>query len=113
MRGLLILFRSLLGMGLLALLLAAAGAMYVYATYGGNVPETDELAEYAPPMVTRVHATDGRMMAEYAIENRVFVPIDEVPKRVIDAFLAAEDKSFYTHWGIDPVGVVRGTRRWR
>ncbi len=94
-------------MGLLALLLAAAGAMYVYTTYGGNVPDTDELAEYAPPMVTRVHATDGRMMAEYAIENRVFVPIEEVPKRVIDAFLAAEDKSFYTHPGVDIRGIVR------
>ncbi|GAB5470823.1 MAG: penicillin-binding protein 1A [Rhodospirillales bacterium] len=99
--------RSLLGMALFALLLFAGGAMYIYTVYGGNVPETDELANYAPPMVTRVHATDGRMMAEYAIENRVFVPIEEVPEQVIDAFLAAEDKSFYSHPGVDVRGIVR------
>ncbi|MEO1193914.1 MAG: penicillin-binding protein 1A [Pseudomonadota bacterium] len=107
MKALLVIFRSLVGMALLGVLLVGGGAMYVYVVYAGNVPDTDELADYAPPMVTRVHANDGRMMAEYAIENRVFVPIEEVPTRVIDAFLSAEDKSFYSHPGVDVRGIVR------
>jgi penicillin-binding protein 1A len=57
-------------------------------------------------LVTRVYAGDGRLMAEYAIENRVYVPISAVPKRVINAFLSSEDKTFYSHSGIDIPSIV-------
>ncbi len=107
MRFLVIVFRSLLGMALLAVLFVAGGGMYLYYVYGNNVPDTDELLDYAPPMVTRVHSGDGRLMEEFALERRVFVPIEEVPEQVVDAFLAAEDKSFYSHPGIDIFGIVR------
>ncbi|MEQ8653813.1 MAG: penicillin-binding protein 1A [Kiloniellales bacterium] len=107
MKALLVIFRSLLGMALLVVLFAAGGGMYAYYVYGSNVPDTDELLDYAPPMVTRVHAGDGRMMQEFALERRVFVPIEEVPQSLIDAFLAAEDKSFYSHPGIDIFGIAR------
>ncbi len=56
---------------------------------------------------TRVHAGDGTLVAEYATERRVFVPIGAMPRTVIQAFISAEDKTFYTHMGIDPVGVAR------
>ena len=56
--------------------------------------------------MTRVLAGDGRLLAEYAIEKRVYVPIRAIPRRVIDAFLAAEDKTFYEHPGIDVPGIV-------
>ncbi len=107
MKALVVIFRSLFGMALLAVLFVSGGGMYAYYVYGSNVPETDELLDYAPPMVTRVHSGDGRMMQEFALERRVFVPIEAVPERVVDAFLAAEDKSFYSHPGIDVFGIVR------
>ncbi len=107
MKFLVVIFRSLLGMALLAVLIVAGGAMYAYYVYGSNVPEPDELLDYAPPMVTRVHAGDGRMMQEFALERRVFVPIEEVPERLVEAFLAAEDKSFYSHPGVDIFGIAR------
>ena len=55
----------------------------------------------------RVHAGDGRLLAEFAHEKRVFVPVEAIPRRVIQAFLAAEDKNFYSHAGVDPLSIVR------
>ena len=75
--------------------------------FSHDLPDYQQLADYEPPIVTRVHAGDGRLLAEYASEKRVFVPIEAIPKRVIDAFLAAEDKNFYSHPGIDLLGIVR------
>ena len=64
-----------------------------------------------------MHAGDGRLLAEYATERRVFVPIAAIPKRVIAAFLAAEDKNFYSHHGVDPISMLRAALtdigRWR
>ncbi len=91
-----------------ALLAAGAVAGYlVVQRYTADLPDYTQLAKYDPPVVTRVLAGDGRLLAEYAIEKRVFVPIGSIPKRVISAFLAAEDKSFYSHPGIDILGIVR------
>lgn len=62
-----------------------------------DLPDYQLLAHYQPPIMTRVHATDSRVLAEFAVERRVFVPIQAIPKRVVDAFLSAEDKNFYGH----------------
>ena len=59
----------------------------------------DSLANYEPPVMTRIHAHDGSLMAEYARERRIFVPINVPPKQVIAAFLSAEDRRFYDHGG--------------
>ncbi|HZT19859.1 MAG TPA: penicillin-binding protein 1A, partial [Dongiaceae bacterium] len=75
--------------------------------YTADLPDYTQLATYDPPVVSRVLAGDGRLLAEYAVEKRVFVPISAIPKRVINAFLAAEDKSFYSHPGIDIAGILR------
>ena len=72
-----------------------------------ELPDYQQLAHYQPAITTRVHAADGRVLAEFAAERRVFVPIEAIPKRVIDAFLSAEDKNFYGHHGIDPLSIVR------
>jgi penicillin-binding protein 1A len=88
-------------------LAAVGGAFAVFYHYGRGLPDYTELANYNPPMVTRVHAGDGRLLAEFAREKRVFVPISAMPKRVIKAFLAAEDAHFYAHSGVDFAGVVR------
>jgi len=90
--------------------LAIAGCGFVGVTiwyFGRGLPDYQQLAHYQPPITTRVHAGDGRLLAEYATERRVFVPIQAIPKRVIDAFLSAEDKNFYSHHGIDPLSMVR------
>src|SRR5262249_14955021 len=60
-----------------------------------------------PPVMTRVYAGDGRLVQEYAVEGRVFVPLAAIPQRVIDAFISAEDQNFYEHHGIDFSGLVR------
>jgi penicillin-binding protein 1A len=93
-----------------AVILAIAGCGFVGVTiwyFGRDLPDYQQLANYQPPIVTRVQAGDGRLLAEYATERRVFVPIQAIPKRVIDAFISAEDKNFYTHHGVDPLSIIR------
>lgn len=87
---------------------AAAGAgVYVFWHFGKDLPDYAQLAHYEPAVMTRVHAGDGRLLAEYATEKRVFVPIRAMPSRIIHAVLAAEDKHFYSHPGIDLIGLAR------
>ncbi|MEX0808711.1 MAG: penicillin-binding protein 1A [Dongiaceae bacterium] len=83
------------------------GAYFLYQHLASGLPEVNELADYDPPRVTRVHAGDGRLLAEFSIENRVYVPVEVIPDRVREAFLSAEDKTFYEHWGIDLPGILR------
>ncbi len=72
-----------------------------------TLPNYEHLANYTPPVMSRVHAGDGKLIAEFAQERRIFVPINVVPDHVINAFLAAEDKNFYSHIGIDFAGIAR------
>lgn len=78
-----------------------------YVRYSKDLPDHTTLANYTPSVATRVHAGDGRLVAEFASERRVFVPIASVPKRVIHAFVSAEDQNFFTHHGVDWVAVLR------
>ena len=94
----------------LGMLVGAAGLVLALLLFKGltsDLPDVSQLQNYNPPIVSRVHAGDGRLMAEFAAERRVFVPISRIPQRVIDAFLAAEDKNFYSHPGVDFVGIAR------
>ena len=86
---------------------AVIGLLAVFWHYGRGLPDYQQLAHYEPPVTTRVHAGDGRLIAEYAVEKRSFVPLSAMPPRVIKAFLAAEDKNFYSHPGVDFMGVAR------
>jgi penicillin-binding protein 1A len=92
---------------LILAIVGGGGALYVLHRYGSDLPDYRHLADYQPPTVTRMHAADGRLMAEYAHEKRIFVPIEAIPKRLIQAFLSAEDKNFYRHPGVDPLGILR------
>ena len=100
-------FGFLFSIGAIAFLIAAAGAGYFYWKYSQDLPDHAQLANYEPPVMTRVHAGDGSLLAEYARERRLYLPIQAVPKQVVGAFLSAEDKNFYKHNGIDPEGVIR------
>ncbi len=86
-------------------------AVLVLAGYifwlAGDLPSVEALRNYEPPITTRVYASNGSLLGEYARERRIFVPIAFVPKRVIEAFTSAEDKNFFTHPGIDPGGIIR------
>jgi penicillin-binding protein 1A len=100
----------LLGFLAVIILLAAGVAVamvLVLVNYGKSLPDYQQLAAYEPPVITRIHAGDGSLLEEFARERRLFVPIDVIPKPVIEAFLSAEDKSFYTHGGVDYLGVMR------
>ena len=92
---------------LLLSIVAAGGVLFVFWHYGRGLPDYHQLAHYEPPITTRVYGADGQLVAEYAVEKRVFVPLYAIPQVVKDAFLAAEDKNFYTHAGVDPIGIAR------
>ena len=87
------------------------GVAIIASAYLGEVtkdlPDYQVLASYSPPVTTRVHADDGSLIAEYAHERRLFLPIQAIPDRVKAAFLSAEDKNFYQHAGVDFQGLVR------
>jgi len=76
-----------------------------------DLPDHEQLINYEPPMVTRVYASNGRLISEYAAEQRSFVPLESVPKIVINSFLVAEDKNFYNHIGIDFTSILRAVKR--
>src|ERR671916_2893003 len=107
MRFILRFFGFLFSLGAIAFLIGAAAAVYFYYQYSQDLPDHAALANYEPPVMTRVHASDGSLLAEYAREKRLYLPIQAVPKQVVGAFLSAEDKNFYKHSGIDPEGIVR------
>jgi len=77
-----------------------------YYHFSRNLPTLVSLAAYQPPLASRVYNTDGELLAEYADQHRILTPINKIPKRLRDAFLAAEDQQFYQHPGINPVRIV-------
>jgi penicillin-binding protein 1A len=72
-----------------------------------GLPDYKKLSNYQPPISSRVYSADGKLIAEYAIEKRLFVPFDSMPKKVINSFLSAEDKNFFSHPGVDAKGILR------
>jgi penicillin-binding protein 1A len=83
---------------------AVAGLLYHFSR---DLPDYSQLQDYEPPVMTRVHAADGELLAEYAKERRLYLPIQAVPKLVTNAFISAEDKNFYEHSGLDFSGIAR------
>ncbi len=92
--------------GFILFLAGAGGVGFLIWQASRDLPDYSQLASYEPPVMTRLHASDGSLLAEYAEERRLFVPIDAVPKRLIQAYLAAEDKTFYEHAGLDWRGIA-------
>ncbi|MCK8782572.1 penicillin-binding protein 1A [Rhizobium sp. NTR19] len=95
------------GLACVLFLVVAAGVGIYLAGMTKDLPNYEVLASYEPPVATRVHAGNGALMAEYARERRLFLPIQAVPDRVKAAFLSAEDKNFYNHPGVDITGLAR------
>ncbi len=104
------LFGWLMSLMLTVFILGAIVAVMLFEHFSQDLPDYTQLASYEPPNVTRLYAADGKLLAEYATEKRVFVPLKAVPKRVIHAFISAEDKNFYKHTGVDITGIARAVR---
>jgi len=72
-----------------------------------GLPDYKKLSNYQPPISSRVYSKDGKLIAEYAIEKRLFVPYESIPSKIVNSFLSAEDKNFFSHPGIDAKGILR------
>ena len=88
----------------LSILFLLCSALWYFSS---GLPDYKKLENYEPPVSSRVYANNGDLIAEYAIEKRLFIPYGSIPKSVINAFLSAEDKNFFDHPGIDPKGIIR------
>ncbi|WP_422024119.1 penicillin-binding protein 1A [Roseibium sp.] len=104
-------FGYLFGIGAAFALLMAAGVWMYLQHLNDGLPDYSALKNYEPPVMTRVHAADGSLMAEYATQRRMFLPIQAMPDRLKQSFISAEDKNFYTHLGVDPEGIARAAVR--
>jgi penicillin-binding protein 1A len=107
MKLLLRFFGFLFAAGTILFVVGVAGAAGLLWHFSKDLPDYSQLQDYEPPVMTRVHAADGSLIGEYARERRLYIPIQAVPKLVINGFLAAEDKNFYEHGGLDFTGIAR------
>lgn len=98
---------TLFSLGFLGLIGAVGVVAYAIHHYGQDLPDHEQLKNYEPSIITRIYAGDGGLLAEYAQEKRIFVPIQKIPDLVKQAFLSAEDKNFYDHSGVDTYAVAR------
>ena len=86
------------------------GLLFSFSTlwyFSSDLPDYKILSKYKPPISSRVHSGEGQLIAEYALQKRLFIPYDSVPKKVIYSFLSAEDKNFFSHPGVDAKSITR------
>ena len=76
-------------------------------TYSNNIPDYKFLKNYKPPVSSKVYSGNGELVADFSKEKRIFVPYNSIPKNVVNSFLSAEDKNFFSHPGVDAKGVLR------
>lgn len=100
-------FLGLFSLGFLGLMAGIIVLVGVFNHYAKDLPDYNALKDYDPATVTRIYASDGRLMAEFAQERRVYVPIETIPDLVKNAFIAAEDQNFYEHAGVDMIAIIR------
>ncbi len=90
----------------IGLFMAAFTVGAIFWMYGRDLPNHEQLAQYAPPTISRIYSGEGRMIDEFARERRLYAASNEIPDLIKQAFISAEDKNFYTHKGYDPRGMV-------
>src|ERR1700745_3448829 len=93
--------------GTVVFLVGVAGVAGAIWNFSKDLPDYSQLQDYEPAVMTRIHASDGALLGEYARERRIYLPIQAVPKLVINAFISAGEKNFYEHGGIDFSGMAR------
>lgn len=100
-------FKFIFFLGVIGAFSAAIAGFVIYKKYSQDLPDYEQLKSYKPYFTTRLYAADGSLMNEFSKENRVFVPIENIPDQLIKAFLAAEDSDFYYHQGVDLLAIAR------
>lgn len=98
---------ALFSLGFLGLIGGVGLIAFTIHHFGQDLPEHEQLKNYEPSIITRIYAGDGGLLAEYAEEKRIFVPIQKMPDLVKQAFMSAEDKNFYDHNGVDTYAIAR------
>ena len=86
--------------------------LFVFSTlwyFSIGLPDYKKLSNYQPPISSRVYSDNRKLIAEYALEKRLFIPFESVPDKVVNSFLSAEDKNFFSHPGIDAKGILRAS----
>ncbi len=100
-------FKNILIICISIVLLTSVFIVGVLWTYSNDIPDYKFLKNYKPPVSSKVYSGEGELVADFSKEKRVFVPYSSIPKNVINAFLSAEDKNFFSHPGVDARGVLR------
>src|SRR3974390_3102729 len=99
-------FGFMFAASMIAFVAVAAAAAFVLWKVSKDLPGSEMLRKYEPPVMTPIHANDGNLIAEFARERRIYVPYTAIPNRVVEAFISAEDKNFYQHGGLDIQGIL-------
>ena len=97
----------LFGIGMVFALILAIIIFVLVVKWTRDLPSVESLSEYEPPVMSRVHAGDGKLIYEFSKQARVFVPVNTIPRNLQLAFVSAEDQRFYRHNGWDPIGLTR------
>ncbi|MDO8901299.1 MAG: penicillin-binding protein 1A [Phenylobacterium sp.] len=96
------------GVAVLSLIAVAGFAVAIYAAWlFHDMPDAGDLVDYRPPTSTRAYAWDGTLIGEFSRERRIYVPYDQMPPHMVQAFMAAEDRNFFQHSGVDGLGLTR------
>src|SRR5215469_16078089 len=98
---------SLVFVFLLCLAIAVGATAGVLFVYNSDLPQVNLLEDYHPSLITEIYSDDGQVIGSFALERRVVVTWDQIPQVVKDAIISVEDQNFYSHWGIDFLGVAR------
>ena len=80
---------------------------YTLWRYSSELPSYEKIVEYKPNLSSRIYSSDGFLLKSFYTEERIFIPVDRIPKNIKYAFLASEDKNFYNHYGIDIIAILR------
>ena len=99
--------KNILFISLSFILLISVLIFSVLWAYSNSIPDYKFLKNYKPPVSSKVYSDDGELVADFSKEKRIFVPYSSIPKNVINSFLSAEDKNFFSHPGVDAKGVLR------
>ena len=99
--------KNILIISISIVLLTSVLIVGVLWTYSNDIPDYKFLKNYKPPVSSKVYSGEGELVADFSKEKRVFVPYSSIPKNVINSFLSAEDKNFFSHPGVDAKGVLR------